>query len=113
VVIISIRSCVVTIGAVVVSHNSADDLPACIEALLGAAAVERVVVVDNASQDQSCELVRSFDDPEAAIGAIASSAKISSASPSSTPTLSCPKTVYSELGSHWKVTTLWHASHHS
>jgi GT2 family glycosyltransferase len=54
---------VVTIGAVVVSHNSADDLPACIEALLGAAAVERVVVVDNASQDQSCELVRSFDDP--------------------------------------------------
>ena len=52
-----------TIGAVVVSHNSADDLPACLEALRGAAALERLVVVDNASEDQSCELVRSFDDP--------------------------------------------------
>jgi len=53
----------VTIGAVVVSHNSADDLPACLEALRGAAALERVVVVDNASSDQSRELVRGFDDP--------------------------------------------------
>lgn len=51
-----------TIGAVVVSHNSADDLPACLEALQGAAALDRVVVVDNASQDQSRELVRSLDD---------------------------------------------------
>ncbi len=51
-----------TIGAVVVSYNSADDLPACLEALRGAAALERVVVVDNASQDQSRELVRGFDD---------------------------------------------------
>jgi len=62
-VFISIWSCVVTIGAVVVSHNSADDLPACLEALRGAAAFERVVVVDNASWDQSRELVRGFDDP--------------------------------------------------
>jgi GT2 family glycosyltransferase len=62
-VFISIWSCVVTIGAVVVSHNSADDLPACLEALRGAAALERVVVVDNASWDQSRELVRGFDDP--------------------------------------------------
>ncbi len=52
-----------SIGAVVVSHNSADDLPACLEALRGAAALERVVVVDNASWDQSRELVRGFDDP--------------------------------------------------
>ena len=52
-----------TIGAVVVSHNSADDLPACLEALLGAEALGRVVVVDNASQDRSRELVRGFDDP--------------------------------------------------
>ena len=52
-----------TTGAVVVSHNSADDLPACLEALRGAAALDRVVVVDNASQDQSRGLVRGFDDP--------------------------------------------------
>ena len=51
------------IGAVVVSHNSADDLPACLEALRGATALERVVVVDNVSQDRSRELVRGFDDP--------------------------------------------------
>jgi len=51
-----------TIGAVVVSHNSADDLPACLEALRGAAALERVVVVDNDSRDQSRELVQGFDD---------------------------------------------------
>jgi GT2 family glycosyltransferase len=54
---------VVTIGAVVVSHNSANDLPACLEALCGAVALGRVVVVDNASQDQSRKLVRGFDDP--------------------------------------------------
>jgi GT2 family glycosyltransferase len=59
----SIRRIAMTIGAVVVSHNSADDLPACIEALRGAAALERVVVVDNASRDQSRELVRGFNDP--------------------------------------------------
>lgn len=52
-----------TIGAVVVSHNSADDLPACLEALRGAPVLGRVVVVDNASQDQSRELVRGFNDP--------------------------------------------------
>ena len=52
-----------TIGAVVVSHNSADDLPACLEALRSAADLGRVVVVDNASQDQSRECVRAFDDP--------------------------------------------------
>jgi GT2 family glycosyltransferase len=53
----------VTIGAVVVSHNSAEDLPACLEALRDAAALERMVVVDNASRDHSRELVRAFDDP--------------------------------------------------
>ena len=52
-----------TIGVVVVSHNSADDLPACLEALRSVAAVGRVVVVDNASLDQSRELVRDFGDP--------------------------------------------------
>ena len=50
------------IGAVVVSHNSADDLPACLEALRGATGLERVVVVDNASRDQSRDLVQDFDD---------------------------------------------------
>jgi GT2 family glycosyltransferase len=51
-----------TIGAVVVSHNSADDLPACLEALRGAAALERVVVVDNDSRDQSREIVQGVED---------------------------------------------------
>ena len=50
------------IGAVVVSHNSADDLPACLEALQGANSLGRVVVVDNASRDQSRELVQDFAD---------------------------------------------------
>jgi len=56
-----------SIGAVVVSHDSAKDLPACIESLLGATGLDRVVVVDNASQDQSRELVRGFDDPRVAL----------------------------------------------
>ena len=50
------------IGAVVVSHDSAADLPTCLASLTAAAGLERVVVVDNASQDRSCELVRGFDD---------------------------------------------------
>jgi GT2 family glycosyltransferase len=56
------RDGVVSIGAVVVSHNSADDLPTCLESLLGAAGLERVMVVDNVSQDRSRELVRSIED---------------------------------------------------
>lgn len=52
-----------TIGAVVVSHNSAEDLPACLEALRVAVGLERIVVVDNASRDNSRELVQGFDDP--------------------------------------------------
>jgi len=53
----------VSIGAVVVSHNSAEDLPACLEALRHAVGLERVAVVDNDSQDESREIVRGFDDP--------------------------------------------------
>jgi GT2 family glycosyltransferase len=53
----------VSIGAVVVRHNSAADLPACLEALRGAAGLERVVVVDNDSRDWSREVVEGFDDP--------------------------------------------------
>jgi GT2 family glycosyltransferase len=53
----------VSIGAVVVSHNSADDLPACLEALRFAVDLERVVVVDNDSGDESREVVEGFDDP--------------------------------------------------
>lgn len=56
-----------SIGAVVVSHDSADDLPACLGALLEAVGLERVVVVDNASQDGSRALVRGFDDPRVAL----------------------------------------------
>ena len=50
------------IGAVVVSHDSAADLPGCLEALLAAEAVDRVVVVDNASRDGSAAIVRGFSD---------------------------------------------------
>jgi GT2 family glycosyltransferase len=53
----------VSIGAVVVSHNSAEDLPACLEALRFAVDLDRAIVVDNDSQDGSREIVRSFNDP--------------------------------------------------
>ena len=46
------------VGAVVVSHDSAVDLPACLAALRAAARVDRVVVVDNASRDASAEVAR-------------------------------------------------------
>ena len=45
-----------------VSHNSAEDLPACLAALGAAEGVERVVVVDNASHDDSTEIVRAAED---------------------------------------------------
>lgn len=48
---------------VVVSHESAADLPRCLDALTGAAGVGSIVVVDNASKDGSADVVRSFDDP--------------------------------------------------
>ncbi len=51
------------IGAVVVSHDSAGDLPACLEALVGAEGVARVVVVDNASSDGSRAVVAGIGDP--------------------------------------------------
>ena len=51
------------IGVVVVSHNSAEDLPVCLSALGAADGVERVVVVDNASHDASREIVRAVEDP--------------------------------------------------
>lgn len=43
------------IGAVVVSHQSAADLPTCLRALL-AADIDRILVVDNASTDESSEI---------------------------------------------------------
>jgi GT2 family glycosyltransferase len=46
-----------SIGVVVVSHDSADDLPSCLGALEAADGVAKVVVVDNASVDDSCEVV--------------------------------------------------------
>jgi len=49
---------------VVVSHNSAEDLPVCLAALTAAEGVERVVVVDNASHDASREIVRAVEDPK-------------------------------------------------
>ncbi len=47
-----------SIAAVVVSFDSREDLPACLEALLASTPRPRVVVVDNASSDGSAELVR-------------------------------------------------------
>jgi len=55
------------IGAVVVSHNSAKDLPACLAALAAAHGVERVVVVDNASRDESTAVVRGIEDPRVSL----------------------------------------------
>ncbi|NOZ79017.1 MAG: glycosyltransferase family 2 protein [Acidobacteria bacterium] len=46
------------VGAVVVSFNSRDDLPGCLEALLESRPAPEIVVVDNASSDGSAELVR-------------------------------------------------------
>jgi len=51
-----------SVGAVVVSHNSADDLQRCLGALLAAEMVSVVVVVDNASSDGSPGLARAFAD---------------------------------------------------
>lgn len=51
------------VGAVVVSHDSAADLPACLDALRRATGVAEIVVVDNASRDSSPGIVRSFADP--------------------------------------------------
>jgi len=45
------------IGVVVVSFNSAQDLPSCLEALSAADGVAKVVVVDNASADASRDVV--------------------------------------------------------
>jgi GT2 family glycosyltransferase len=50
------------IGAIVVSHQSAADLRGCLDALLAAGSVVRVIVVDNASTDASREVVGAFDD---------------------------------------------------
>ncbi len=51
-----------TVGVVVVSYDSAEDLPACLTALMAADGVAQVVVVDNASSDSSCDVVREFAD---------------------------------------------------
>ncbi len=55
------------VGVVVVSHDSADDLPACLDALGSAASVERIVVVDNASRDGSCDVARAVADDRVVI----------------------------------------------
>ncbi len=57
------RGGVSQVGAVVVSHQSAEFLDDCLEALLAADGVAEVVVVDNDSTDGSPEVVRSRDDP--------------------------------------------------
>ena len=52
-----------TLGAVVVSHDSAADLPGCLDALRAARSVDRVIVVDNASTDGSRDAVARYGDP--------------------------------------------------
>ncbi len=49
----------IKIGVVVVSFNSANDLPPCLAALGHASNIEEVIVIDNASTDASPEVVRS------------------------------------------------------
>ena len=50
-----------SLGVVVVSYNSAADLPGCLEALAAADGIGGIAVVDNVSSDTSREIVRSFD----------------------------------------------------
>lgn len=54
-------------GVVVVSHNSADDLPGCLEALRSASGVEGIVVVDNASRDSSRDIAAAAGDHRVAV----------------------------------------------
>jgi GT2 family glycosyltransferase len=49
--------------AVVVSYNSATELPRCVEALVQGEDVASVTVVDNASVDRSVPVARANDDP--------------------------------------------------
>jgi GT2 family glycosyltransferase len=51
-----------SIGVVVVSHESAADLPACLGAAVAAEGVTDIVVVDNDSSDLSREVVLEVDD---------------------------------------------------
>ncbi len=55
------------VGAIVITHNSADDLPACLEALLAGEGVERIAVVDNVSRDDSRDIARSVGDSRIAV----------------------------------------------
>lgn len=48
------------VGVFIVSHNHAPTLPAVLGSLVDQAPVAKVVVVDNASRDESAEVVRSF-----------------------------------------------------
>ena len=50
------------VGVVVVSYNSAEDLPSCLAALSAAEGVAKIVVVDNASTDTSREVVTTHGD---------------------------------------------------
>lgn len=50
------------VGVIVVSYDSERDLPACLDALLAAESVTRIVIVDNASSDGSCSVAGSIRD---------------------------------------------------
>jgi len=53
----------IPVAAVVVSHNSAEDLPSCLAGLCEAEAVASIVVVDNCSSDDSATVVHACPDP--------------------------------------------------
>jgi GT2 family glycosyltransferase len=59
------------IGAVVVSHFSASTLAECLRRLLTADAVSAVVVVDNASGDESVAIAQGFADRDARVRILA------------------------------------------
>lgn len=59
------------LGVVVVSHQSAADLPSCLEALGAARGVDRVVVVDNASSDGSAAIAAAAGDDRVTVTALA------------------------------------------
>lgn len=61
------------IGVVVVSYASASTLPSCLERLLLAQGVARVLVIDNASPDHSADLVASLARHEPRLGLVRNS----------------------------------------
>ncbi|MBW7475046.1 glycosyltransferase family 2 protein [Paenibacillus oenotherae] len=53
-----------TASVCIVTYNSESDIERCLQAVLRQShPIERVIVIDNASSDRTCEVVRRFDSP--------------------------------------------------